>query len=625
VAPAIELFAQRARQAYLGFSLSAEMPHVQRICDLVEGLPLGIELAAAWVRTIPCGEIAAAIEREAGVLRSAHRNRPARHRNLEAVVAYSWNLLRAEQQSALAGLGLFAGGFTREAAERVAEAPLRTLSLLADKALVRRAAEGRYHLHELVRQFALARLQKMRATHAAVDKRHADFFAALLLRASVDARGPDEVAAAALFRTELANVFAAWSRSVDAGRREVVEVMAAPLIAMLHTRALVREALAEGERAVEALGTNGRDDVLAMVRMQLGRAAVTGGKPDMARRELEAALTLARAGGRPDIIARCLYYRAGPEYHQGNLETAQRFADEALALGANSADPEIRTLVHNLCGTLANMHSRFDVAEDHLRQALAAAREQGAPSLIGGMLCSVNVPLYYRGSFAEAASLSLEAAHIYERLGRTPIATQVRSNLAAILLAQGDAAGAQTHAEVAVRLSRESGDDNMLSGSLATLADVLSEQERWADARPVAEEAEQLAGAWGNALHVTEAEFLLATIELREGRNDRALAHILRLRDALAEHRLTVRVPMLILAAADWAAAVDALNLPLARRWVEAVCDLDDVDASLRDKGRRFLARHEAKASDIPPTGTVRPTLAELEGEVVAFLTGVQD
>jgi predicted ATPase/DNA-binding SARP family transcriptional activator len=194
-APAVELFAQRARQAYLGFSLSAEMPHVMRICSLVEGLPLGIELAAAWVRTIPCGEIAAAIEHEATALASAHRNRAERHRTLEAVVGYSWNLLRGEEQRALAALSAFAGGFTRETAERVAEASMRTLSALVDKSLVRRKADGRYDLHELVRQFAWAKLRKTRTREAQVVRRHADTFAGLLLQWSDQSKGPGEVEA----------------------------------------------------------------------------------------------------------------------------------------------------------------------------------------------------------------------------------------------------------------------------------------------------------------------------------------------------------------------------------------------------------------------------------------------
>lgn len=621
LAPAVELFAERARQAYLGFSLSAEMPHVERICNLVEGLPLGLELAAAWVRTIPCGEIAAAIEREAAALRSTHRNRPARHQSLEAVVAYSWNLLADDQRKALAALGVFAGGFTREAAERIADAPLRSLSALVDKALVRRQAEGRYDLHELVRQFALARLQQMQSRRLAATRRYVDFFTELLLAISTDSRGPAEIAATARFRTELPNLLAAWKQAIADGRFDVAERVAAPFIALLHTRAFISTALAEAERAIAVLEKTARGDVVACVRMQWGRAAITAGKPDVARRELDSALSLAREAGKPDTVARCVYYRASFAYQQADLAAAEEAAEEVLALAARSDDPELRCMAHNLRGTLANMRSQFDVAESHLRRGLAAAREYAAPSLIATMLCSLAVPLYYRGQFAEAAAMSKEAVGIFEALGKASTATMLRGNLAAIALAQGDFLGAQAEAELAVQLSRESGDDNELSGTLNTLADILLQQGDRARARAIAEESLRIASAVGFTLSITEAHYLLAVIEAGEGRFDAAFVHLLSLRDALAQKRLAVRIPMLILGAAYWAMSSDEdPEAVLACRWLRALAQLDDIDTTLRDKARVLASRLPAQADRDARAASAKLALEDIETEVIAFL-----
>lgn len=618
--PAVELFAQRARQAYLGFSLSAEMPHVLRICRLVEGLPLGIELAAAWVRTIPCADLAAAIEAQAGALVSAHRNRPHRHQSLEAVVACSWNLLRDDQRDALAGLGIFAGGFTRDTAESIADAPLRVLSALADKALVRRRAEGRYDLHELVRQFALARLQSMRTRHAAVAKRHGDHFASLLLQIFENIKGPAESDADAVLRTELANLLAAWERSVQAGRLEIVERMAAPMIALLHTRGRMPSAMKEAERAVEALRRNRRAEVIGAVRMQWGRAAI-GIDSDVAARELDAALMLARDAGPPDLVARCLYYRSALDYERGNLDQAESYAGEALEIAARSTHAETRALVHNVRGTIANLRSQFDVAERLLRTGLAAAREQGSPSLVGGLLCSLAVPLYYQGRLAESAALTAEAARLYETLGKNATAITIRGNLAAISLAQGDLAKAREHAEVGVRLSREAGDDHQLSNVLATLGEVLIVEGNLALARSSLAESLDLAEAAEKPLTITEALYLLARIDLAEGAADRALVRILRLRDVLTGHALTVRVPMLVLVAAEWVAAAGAARRDDARRWVEGVERLEDVDATLRDKARQLLARElHADLQATPSPAPAPATLAEIQSDVVGFL-----
>src|SRR5512135_1608227 len=151
----VELFLQRARRAHVGFHATPEdYPAIVRICQLMDGMPLGIELAAAWVRTLSCGEVAQEIERGLDFLSVSTRDLPARHRSMRAVLDHSWKLLTEEEKQALARLSVFRGGFRREAAEQVAEATLVVLSTLVTKSLIRRGGDGRYDLHELIRQFA---------------------------------------------------------------------------------------------------------------------------------------------------------------------------------------------------------------------------------------------------------------------------------------------------------------------------------------------------------------------------------------------------------------------------------------------------------------------------------------
>ncbi len=156
----VQLFRQRAQRADVGFVPSAaDLRAIARICRLVEGLPLAIELAAGWVRTLSCVEIAEEIERNPTGLAGSMRDLPARHRSLRTVFEHSWVLLPAQEQAVLMKLSVFRGGFRRAAAEAVAGATLELLSALAAKSLVRRGAGGRYDLHELVRQDAGERLR----------------------------------------------------------------------------------------------------------------------------------------------------------------------------------------------------------------------------------------------------------------------------------------------------------------------------------------------------------------------------------------------------------------------------------------------------------------------------------
>ena len=141
---------QRARRAHVRFEATlADYPAIVRICRLVDGMPLGIELAAAWVRTLACDEIAPEIERGLDFLRVSTRDLPARHRSMRAVFDHSWKLLSSEEQTVLLRLTVFQGGFRREAAEVVAEATLAALSALVTKSLIRRSGAGRYDLHDL--------------------------------------------------------------------------------------------------------------------------------------------------------------------------------------------------------------------------------------------------------------------------------------------------------------------------------------------------------------------------------------------------------------------------------------------------------------------------------------------
>ncbi len=156
---ALRLFVERASQVEPGFSLDDDdRVEARRICRLVEGLPLGIELAASWVSVLSCAEIADEIEQNIDFLATSMRDVPERHRSLRAAFDQSWRLLSCEHQHVLARLSVLRGDYGREAAAAVADADLRLLSDLVSKSLVRRSDFGRYELHELLRQHSAEKL-----------------------------------------------------------------------------------------------------------------------------------------------------------------------------------------------------------------------------------------------------------------------------------------------------------------------------------------------------------------------------------------------------------------------------------------------------------------------------------
>ena len=118
---AVQLFLQNALRVHPAFRLNEEnRKWVVRICQLTEGMPLAIELAAAWVRVLSCQQIAQEIERSLDFLKASARDLPERHRSLRAALDHSWNLLSVEEQMVFKRLSVFRGGFRREAAQNAA-------------------------------------------------------------------------------------------------------------------------------------------------------------------------------------------------------------------------------------------------------------------------------------------------------------------------------------------------------------------------------------------------------------------------------------------------------------------------------------------------------------------------
>jgi len=211
---AITLFAQRASQVQANFDLSSVYSAVVRICQLVEGMPLALELAAAWVRQLPCPAIADEIARGIDLLTTNVRNVAARHRSMRAVFDQTWSLLSWRERDLLAKLAVFRGGFTRDAATAVADASLWLLAGLVDKSLLMVDGNGRYALHELLRQYITEQILPHRADDG-VGTAHCHYYLALLAQQEPLWQGHDSQRASATIVAEIDNFRAAWHYAVE--------------------------------------------------------------------------------------------------------------------------------------------------------------------------------------------------------------------------------------------------------------------------------------------------------------------------------------------------------------------------------------------------------------------------
>jgi predicted ATPase/DNA-binding CsgD family transcriptional regulator len=254
---AAQLFVERARQARGDFAVDRERAHVIRICRMVEGLPLAIELAAARVRSMSCAQIAEEIQRSMGFLSTALRNVPERHRDMYAVFEPSWDRLTPAEREIFVRLSVFRGGFEREAAEQVAGATLPVLDGLVDKSLLRVTPTGRYEIHELVRQYAEARLlEEPPSESGRVQDRHCEYYAAFLTQREPDLKGAELLRALAEVRPEIDNIRAMWRWAVEHGHWDTVSVCLDALAFVFRNRAAYDEAAKTFGRTIAALGDN---------------------------------------------------------------------------------------------------------------------------------------------------------------------------------------------------------------------------------------------------------------------------------------------------------------------------------------------------------------------------------
>lgn len=212
---AVQLFVQTAQRIRPDWAVAADELHdLGQVCRLTEGMPLGIVLAASWVDMLSLGEIATEIQQSLDFLETDMRDMPERLRSVRAVFEHTWRRLSAAERQVFMKLSVFRGGCTREAAEAVTGASLRTLHRLVDKALLSRDEAGRYDLHELLRQFGEEQLEKSDAAEF-VREAHSHYYLRFLADLEADIKGRRQFGALDDIERDFDNIQVSWHWALD--------------------------------------------------------------------------------------------------------------------------------------------------------------------------------------------------------------------------------------------------------------------------------------------------------------------------------------------------------------------------------------------------------------------------
>ncbi|RME64963.1 MAG: hypothetical protein D6790_02480, partial [Caldilineae bacterium] len=337
--PAAALFLERAARLRPDVAANdADAQAVARICRLVSGLPLALELAAAWVRVLPLPVIADQLERDLALLAVSARDLPPRHRSMEAVLDSAWTLLLPARRDVLRRLAVFQGGAPLAGAQAVAHASLPALAALVDKSFLFLDEHGRYRRHPLVRQYTRTRLAQDPAEEAETRDRHAGFYAAFLEEAHRRLSGPEQIPALQAIQLEMDNIRVAWRWAVHRGRWDLVAAMLDGLERFYDERSLHLEAWELFTWAVDRLEAAGPPGDQQRLWVRLGLALGTHGyrlsRYEAARRRLEQAAVPARQEGWRRELAGILHMQALLRDDAGDYAGATALLEEALTVVA---------------------------------------------------------------------------------------------------------------------------------------------------------------------------------------------------------------------------------------------------------------------------------------------------
>jgi len=429
-----------------------ERGDVQRIVEMVGGMPLAIILAAVWVDLLTIHEIAEEINHDLDILTTEMRNLPQRQRSIRAVLSATWQKLSDRERSVCMGLAVFRGGFTREAAEQIAGASLPILARLVNKSLLRRTESGRYEPHELLRQYAAGKLDEAGETNE-VRSRHLAFFLALAEEAEPKLKGAEQATWLKKLNIENSNLHAALAWSLEGGDGEMGLQLAALLGEFWFMRGqLFGEGIEWLERILLRDEAPKPTKVRAKAFRRLGSLNESRGNYVAARSAYEQSLTLYQALGDKEGIAASLHYLGETVAQQDDEATARslfaaaRSAYEASLVSLRQQGNQWRlALSLNSMGEIARLEDDYAAARSFYEESLALRRKLGDTRGIGVTLANLGFVVLRQGDDQQAAIYFGESLPLFQQLGNTNCLVACLTGFAGVF-------GRQTRPERAARL-----------------------------------------------------------------------------------------------------------------------------------------------------------------------------
>ncbi|NDJ86173.1 MAG: tetratricopeptide repeat protein [Chloroflexi bacterium] len=478
---ALWLFSERMHRAGIQESLSTtEQATISQICRLVEGLPLGIELAASWTHAASVSEIAAELGHN---LELAHRemNIPLRHRSLEAAIGYSWERLTPSQQRALMRLAVFETPFSLEAAHYAAGVKLPDLVTLVEHSLLRRPEQPHYDIHPLIRQFVRRRYEAYPTLVEETRAAHSHYFTGLAAEQQTDLISGNNADTMRRFAASWADIRSAWLWATAHCDQTVLGEMLSPVYTFLIGQGRLTEGAELFSLALSTCEAENEDtDLILLGRLRTYRGVFAYRLGDFTAAEgdfHQALADLPATAPQARLVAR--YFTACLLSDKGDRDAAMHLFTECLENAQQLNDARYIANIRNSLGVIAQQRGDPATAAVYFRENLSLFRKTGNERQIANTLSNLGLVLYEQGDHTGAYPLlqeSLQIHRVHNDRRRIGIAL---NNLGLVAAAQPDHSAAQQYYTESLTLSREISDRWGIALALANLARSRGQQGGW--------------------------------------------------------------------------------------------------------------------------------------------------
>jgi DNA-binding SARP family transcriptional activator/predicted ATPase len=423
---AVRLLVHSLRRARLAYQPTKDdLAHLLHICQQVQGMPLGILLAASWGATLGLDEIDWEVGRSLDFLSADWADVPTRQRSMRATFDHTWNLLGERERAVFQGLSVFRGAFTRRAAWAVSGASSHELRGQVDRSLLWNKAPGWYEVHELLRQYGREKLAGSARLEREVCARHSAYYLEQLARLGGELKSAQQEIALSNIDLEHENYRAAWNWAVEQG----IASQLAPALGTLCLYYELRLRYVEGESACRAAferlaeGADGVEAWLLQTRILIwqSRFARLLGQPDMALKLLDQATSQLEkakvATDRARIVEAFLTLEKGENYFHNDRFAATGCYQHSLQLYRSLQDAWGTAKALAGLGFIAHHAGNFKDAVAIYSEALDLHRTLGDPRGIANTLIDLGQNSLRQGLVEKGEAYIKEGVAVLEQIG----------------------------------------------------------------------------------------------------------------------------------------------------------------------------------------------------------------